>query len=157
MASDTFLGEQRVTAKRSRATTGPAALVAEQIRLLGKEMARAAELALSIDDVFFKLAAEKSRHIEALQREMTAVRKDNALADPVAALTGEGFRELLDGQRPERALGALVERVRLDLEALTRPIEFQAVPGERKWRSVASPRRRHRSPPALVQSVRLSE
>ena len=33
-----------------------------------------------------------------------------------------------------------VERIVLDPEALTCQIEFKAVPGERKWPSVASPR-----------------
>ena len=140
MASVVFLGEPLVTAKRFSATTDPAALLAEQIRLLENEKARAAELALSTDDVFIKLVAEKCRHIEALQREMTAVRKDHTLADYVIALTEEGLRELLDEQRPEKALGALVERDVLDPEAFTGQIEFEAVPGERKWRSVASPR-----------------
>ena len=140
MASDAFLSELLATAKRFNATADPAAPVAEQIRLLEKEKARAAELALSTDDeVFIKLVAEKSRHIEALQREMAAVRKDNALADHVAALTVEGLRDLLAEQRPEKALDVLVERVVLDPEALTCQIEFKA-PGERKWRSVASPR-----------------
>ena len=141
MASDAFLSELLTTAKRFNATTDPAAPIAEQIRLLEKEKARAAELAISTDDeVFIKLVAEKSRHIEALQREMAAVRKDNALADHVAALTVEGLRDLLAEQRPEKALDVLVERVVLDPEALTCQIEFKAVPGERKWLSVASPR-----------------
>lgn len=81
--------------------------------MLEKEKARAADLALSTDDeVFIKLVAEKSRHIATLQREMTAVRKDNALADPVAALTTEGLRELLAEQRPEKALAVqqLIDR-----------------------------------------------
>ena len=93
MASDAFLSELLATAKRFNATADPAAPVAEQIRLLEKEKARAAELALSTDDeVFINLVAEKSRHIEALQREISAVRKDNAPADHVAALTVEGLR-----------------------------------------------------------------
>ena len=139
MASDAFLSELLATAKRFNATTDPAAPLAEQIRLL--EKARAAEIALSTDDgVFIRLVAEKSRHIEALQREMAAVRKDNALADHVAALTVEGLRELLAEQKPEKALDVLVERIVLDPEALTCQIEFKAVPGGRKWLSVASPR-----------------
>ncbi len=140
IASKSFPQELLTTAKRFNATTDPAAPFAEQIRLLEKEKARAAELALSTDDeVFIKRVAAKSCHIEALQREMTAVRKDNVLADPVAALPREGLRDLLAEQRPEKALEVLVERVVLDPEALTCQIEFKA-PGERKWRSVASPR-----------------
>ena len=50
MASDAFLSELLATAKRFNATADPAAPVAEQIRLLEKEKARAAELALSTDD-----------------------------------------------------------------------------------------------------------
>lgn len=83
------------------------------------------------------------------------MRNDGAFADHVTALTVEGLRELLAEPRPEKTLEVLVERIVPDPEALTCQIEFKAVPGKRKWQSVASPRRRPRSAHQLVRSVAL--
>jgi hypothetical protein len=98
-------------------------------------------LALSSDDeTFLKLFEEKSRQIEALQHEATAVRADNELTVQLANLTTETLKAILLEQGPEKSLHTLVDRIVLEPDLMTCQIELKAVPGKGRWLDVASPR-----------------
>jgi DNA invertase Pin-like site-specific DNA recombinase len=149
MRSDRFLRSLLEAARKSR-QADPAAPLEDRIRQLEREKTRAAELALTSDAAtFLGLVSEKSRQVEALKREVSAVRADKSLSQELARLTVDRLRELVTDQGPRRMLETFVERVVLsaDLEC---QIELKAVPGSR-WRSVASPRGCAGSPPELIQ------
>lgn len=154
MGSDRFLRSLLKAARKSR-QADPAAPLEDRIRQLEREKARAAELALTSDaTTFLGLVSEKSRQIDALKREVAAVRADNSLSQELARLTVERLRELVTDQGPVKMLETLVDRVVLSPD-LKCQVELKAVPGSR-WRSVASPRGRAGSPqPDLIRPVSL--
>ncbi len=139
ISSDLFLRNLLTAAKRAR-VEDPASDIEGQIRTLERQKARAAELALGeAGPTFAALVADRSRQIEALQREAAAKRTDQSLSEQLARLTPQRLKELLLDTDPAKSLESLVERIILEPD-LTCRLHYKAVPGQQAWRSVASPR-----------------
>jgi hypothetical protein len=138
--SDLYLRKLLEAAKRSKAHSDPAGEIDARIRQLEREKRKAAELSLSSEaSVFLQLVSDRTRQIEALQREAAALRADDSLSRHFTGLTIDSLRELLADQEPAKAIETLVERVVLEPDLTCRML-YKAVPGKAGWRSVASPR-----------------
>lgn len=153
MGSEVFLDRLLAAVKRIR-KADPAADIAGQIRKAEREMARAAELALTQTEsgTFLSLVRQRSEQIEALKREADSIRADDALARELSALTTGKLRAILAERTPAQALQSLVERVILDPD-LTCHLEYRALAGRRQWLSVASPTGAEGWPPELTSRV----
>lgn len=149
--SDEYLTALLEAAREHRAAAPrPAEL---EIRRLEKEKARAAQLAVSGDDAFIDVVAQKSRQIEALRREQEALEREDSLGQHLSALTPDALRRLLAAQDPARRVETLVERVTLEPD-LTCRLLYRSAPGVRSSVSCASPRGSERS--AMVREITIA-
>lgn len=153
--SDLFLRNLLEASRKHREISDPSVAIETRIRQLEREKAKAAELALTSDaGTFLALVNERTRQIDALRREMDAVRAENSLATHVASLTPEKLRDILSDQEPKKAMETLVERIILEPD-LTCRIHYRALPGRSQWRSMASPRGFDRWPRELTATLLL--
>jgi site-specific DNA recombinase len=139
MNSDLFLRALLEAGKRHKVASDPAAALDSKIAQLEKEKTKAAQLALTQDaDTFLQLVAERGRQIDALRREVTAIRAESNLTAHTSSLTPDQLRERLTEQGPARAIQTLLERIILDPD-LTCRIQYKALSYRSEWRSMASP------------------
>jgi site-specific DNA recombinase len=153
LGSDRFLSRLLEAAKLSRELNNPAAAIDDRIKQLEREKNKAAELALTSDsNTFLAIIADRTKQIDALRREATAVRADNSLSLHLANLTVDKFRDLLADRDPARMVQTLVERIILEPD-LSCKLNYKVVPGKAAWRCVASPKVCDTSPPALSRQI----
>lgn len=120
-----------------------------QRKTLEREKIKAAELALNGDPIFLQIVADRTRQLEALQLEIEATAKEQALSGHIGQLTVDALKELLAGQDPLMRIQTLVERITLEPDLRCR-LHYRTVPGRSGWRSLASPRGFDRSPLSRV-------
>ena len=133
-----LLSLESLRSRQSGTLSDPAKPIRAQIANLEREKAKAAELALTVDDSssFTRLISERTNQISALRAELSAVEGDQALSEAVRALTPARLRELLmEFGGPDEALARLAEKVVLEPN-LTCQVHYRAA-----WcLSMASPR-----------------
>lgn len=153
MRSDFFLAKLLEAGRRYQAATDPVAALESQISRLRREKAKAARLALSGDaETFLPLVAERTRQIDALAREVEAIRAEAALGEQTRAMTIAQLREHLI--EPAKAVETMVERIVLEPD-LSCQIQYRAIRQRARWLGVASPRGFDTWPPDLVQILKV--
>jgi site-specific DNA recombinase len=129
--------------RKAEEPVAPGGDLIAQIRKLERERARAAEAAISGDgsEAYAALVAQRSRQIDALNRELAAVEREAQTSSGLKALGVEELRTLLESQDTTRVVRQLIERVVLE-PSLDCQIQLkrQASPNE-LWRGMASPGR----------------
>jgi hypothetical protein len=87
--SDDFLEQLLEASRQAGLLTDPAKPLRAEIAKLKREKAKAAELALTVDDgnTFTRLAVQRSAQIAALRQELSAVEADRSLTEAVRVRT----------------------------------------------------------------------
>ena len=117
MRNDAFITALTEAARTSGASHDPATPIRAHIKRLQREKDRAATLALTTDEpaAFVTLVSERTRQIEALEREVAAVEVDASVSEMVRDLTPMKVRELLMAVGSATAvLHSFVDRIVLD-------------------------------------------